>query len=71
MDLKKKYNIYQRNRRIAKAKRLKEAREGDANRLTASDEIESEYGHRSGTSFHKAIIDRLKTMKNVISQKGR
>ena len=67
MDLKKKYNIYQRNRRIAKARRLKEAREGDANRLTASDEIESEYGHRSGTSFHKAIIDRLKTMKDVSS----
>ncbi len=66
-DIKRRYNVYRRNRRIQNQRREREAKEGDANRLTASDEIESEYGHRAGTAFHKAIIDRLKTMKQVSS----
>lgn len=64
---KKPWSSFVRARKIANAKRQREATEGDVNRLTASDEVEQEYGFRSGTSFHKDIINRLKTMKEVSS----
>ena len=65
--VKKTWSSFVRARKIANAKRKKEAVEGDVNRLTASDEIEQEYGYRGGTSFHKDLINRLKTMKEVSS----
>ena len=61
------HNAWKEKRRVAKAKREKEAIEDDVNLLTASDEIEESYGHRAGTAFHKSIIDRLKSMKAVSS----
>lgn len=65
--LQRKIGAWQESQSKKRATRRKEAQEGDVNRLTASDDIEKEYGYRSGTEFHKSFIERLKSMKFVSS----
>jgi len=67
MSLKKRWSSFREEQKANTRQRREEAALGDVNRLTASDEIESEYGFRSGTEFHKSLINRLKTMKDVSS----
>ena len=70
--VKKQYEEYKQNKKEKDKETEEELTqswkfEDDNARMNASDSVEFGYGYKYGTSFHKNIIDRLKTYKDVSS----